>query len=211
MLYLHSAAAGGTTPLGPPLVSTLAQVTALIIVNGPPGCGKSTIARRYVDQHPLALCLDIDKIRAMLGCWQQDRGAAGLAARRIALAAADAHLRAGREVLIPQFLGRLQFIEQAEQVAAQAGAAFREVVLMDSKANSLRRFAERSRATADPAHLDARDHVASLGGPEELASMYDRLLEVIAARPGTLIVQTTSGTVSQAYQDFLECLSAQPG
>jgi predicted kinase len=198
MLYLHC-------------VPRLAQVPALIIVNGPPGCGKSAIARRYVDQHPLALCLDIDKIRTMLGCWQRDRGAAGLAARRIALAAADTHLRAGHDVLIPQFLGRLPFIEQAEQVAVQAGATFREVVLMDSKANSLRRFAERSRATADPAHLDARDHIAGLGGPDELARMYELLLEVIAARPGTLIVQTTSGAVDQAYQDFAQCLSDQPG
>ncbi len=184
----------------------------LIILNGPPACGKSTIARRYADAHQLALCLDIDTIRTMLGRWQQHRGAAGLAARRIALAAADAHLRAGHDVLIPQFLGQVEFIEQAEQVAAQAGAAFREVALMDSKANSLRRFADRSRVAAGPAHLDARDHIASLGGPAELARMYDRLLAVIAARPGTLIVHTARGAVDQAYLDFLACLvTGQPG
>jgi hypothetical protein len=183
----------------------------LIILNGPPGCGKSTIAQLYADEHPLALCLDIDKIRAMLGCWQQDRGSAGLAARRLALAAADAHLRADHDVLVPQFLGRLEFIEQAEQVATRAGAAFREVVLMDSKAGSLRRFSDRGHAATNPAHLDARDHVAALGGEAELARMYDRLLAVIAARPGTLVVQTTSGAVDRAYQDLLRILSGQPG
>jgi predicted kinase len=192
-------------------VPTLGQVAALIIINGPPGCGKSTIAQRYADDHPLVLNLDVDKIRAMLGGWQRNRGAAGLAARSIALASARAHLTAGHDVLIPQFLGRLSFLEQAEQAAAEVGAGFREVVLMDTKANALRRFAERSAAAADPASRDAADHIASLGGPAELARMYDQLLTVIAARPGTVVVQTASGAVDQAYQDFLHCLPDQPG
>jgi predicted kinase len=192
-------------------VSTLAQVAALIIINGPPGCGKSTIAQRYADDHWLALNLDIDTIRAMLGGWQRDRGAAGLAARSIALASARAHLTAGHDVLIPQLLGRLSFLEQAEQVAAETGARFHEVMLMDTKANALRRFAERSAAGADPASRDARDHIASLGGPAELARIFDRLLTVIAARPRTVVVQTTSGAVDQAYRDFLRCLPDQPG
>jgi len=32
----------------------------LIHLNGPPGIGKSTIAQRYVDQHPEVLNLDIN-------------------------------------------------------------------------------------------------------------------------------------------------------
>jgi predicted kinase len=192
-------------------VPTLAQVAALIIINGPPGCGKSTIAQRYADDHPLALNLDIDKIRAMLGGWQRNRGAAGQAARSIALVSARTHLAAGHDVLISQFLGRLTFLEQAEHLAAEAGAGFREVVLMDSKANALRRFAERSADATDPVSLDARDHIAGLGGPAELARMYDRVLAVIAARPGAQVVHTASGAVDQAYQDFLRCLPDQPG
>jgi hypothetical protein len=32
-------------------------MTRLILFNGPPAAGKSTLARRYVDEHPLALNL----------------------------------------------------------------------------------------------------------------------------------------------------------
>ena len=30
----------------------------LIVLNGSPGIGKSTLARRYVEEHPLTLCLE---------------------------------------------------------------------------------------------------------------------------------------------------------
>jgi hypothetical protein len=38
----------------------------LILLNGPPASGKSTIAQRFVNTHPLALNLDIDVVRGLL-------------------------------------------------------------------------------------------------------------------------------------------------
>ena len=38
----------------------------LIVLNGTPGCGKSTLARMFADDHPLALNLDIDQVRGFL-------------------------------------------------------------------------------------------------------------------------------------------------
>ncbi len=178
----------------------------MIVLNGPPGCGKSTLAQRYADEHPLTLSLDIDRIRSLIGRWRDDPHAAGLLARGIALAAARAHLVAGHDVVIPQFLGRLAFLEQAEQVAEQAAASFHEIVLLDSKENAVRRFAGRTRAGADPAHLESQEMVDQRGGREELSAMYDRLMSVIAARPGAKVVPTSSGQVDQAYRDFLRSL-----
>lgn len=39
----------------------------LIHLNGLPGVGKSTLAERYVDEHPGVLNLDIDRIRQLIG------------------------------------------------------------------------------------------------------------------------------------------------
>ncbi|MBE7163226.1 MAG: hypothetical protein INR72_18465, partial [Williamsia herbipolensis] len=64
----------------------------LIVLNGPPACGKSTIARRWVDEHPMSLNLEIDLLRRLLGGWKDDPAAAGVHARELALAAAGAHL-----------------------------------------------------------------------------------------------------------------------
>jgi predicted kinase len=173
----------------------------LIVLNGPAGCGKSTLARRFADDHPLTLNLDIDRLRGMVGCWREELHQAGLMARAMALAIARIHLTGGRDVIVPQFLGRPQFLEQLEQLARESGADFREVVLLDSKENALRRFAARWTSGESGARL-AREFVHD-PGPAELGLMYDRLLDTIASRPGAQTIRSVEGQIEQAYQDLL--------
>jgi predicted kinase len=167
----------------------------LILLNGPPGSGKSTLARMYAEAHPLTLDLDIDQVRDMIGQWRSAPGPAGLLARAAVLAAARVHLAAGHDVVIPQFLGRLTFVEQAEALAAAEGAAFRMVVLLDSEENSLRRFARRGPVDGRPV------------SDEEFAQMYGNLLTVLAARPDAAVVRTRDGQVERAYRDVVAALT----
>jgi predicted kinase len=179
----------------------------MIVLNGPPGCGKSTLAQMYVDEHPLSLNLDIDRIRGLIGQWRDDPQTAGLLARAVAVAAARTHLAAGHDVVIPQFLGRPTFIEQLEHLAREMGADFHEIVLLDSKETALHRFTERSRSAADPAHVEAQEMLDRSGGLAELSAMYDRLVSVLASRPAAKVVHTKRGQPEQAYRDFLNKLS----
>ena len=72
-------------------------MAALVLLNGPPASGKSTIAQRFIDARPLSLNLDIDVdvdvVRGMLGGWLVDPSTAGLTARSLALAMAEAYSR----------------------------------------------------------------------------------------------------------------------
>ena len=79
----------------------------LIHLNGPPGIGKSTLAQMYVDRRPGVLNLDIDQLRRLIGGSDDRFAETGELVRPLALSMAGTHLRAGRDVVLPQYLGRV--------------------------------------------------------------------------------------------------------
>ncbi len=164
----------------------------LILLNGPPGSGKSTLARRYADAHPPALALDVDRVRAMIGGWRSEPGAAGLLAREIALAAARTHLSAGHDVVVPQLLARPGFAERLEALADETGASFHEIVLLPGLEETRRRFAGRGESEVETAKPLTE---------EDLATAYGRVAEYAATRPRAAILGGES-----TYQDFLASL-----
>jgi predicted kinase len=175
----------------------------LVLINGAPASGKSTLAQMYIDEHPLTLAIDIDVVRAMLGRWLDHPVEAGLTARRMALEMARVQLSVGRDVLVPQFLGKLDFVLELERLCGQVGAEFVELVLLSSPQDTADRFARRSRHPETSAHYDAQALLDRSGGAGELLAMYDRLLEVVASRPRTVTVTITNGEVERAYRDLV--------
>jgi predicted kinase len=178
---------------------------SLLLLNGPPGIGKSTVAGLLVREQPLALCLDIDLLRRSLGRWDEHPEQSGLLARDLAVAAARTHLLSGYAVVIPQFLGRLPFVERLEQLAREVGATFRHVVLMDSRESAIARFL--SRAAAPDASAQRCEAAAMSGGEAGLAQMYDALLSVLAARPETVVVQSVDGDIEGTYLRLRQALA----
>jgi hypothetical protein len=106
-------------------------------------------------------------------------------------------------VIIPQHLGRAQFIEELEKLASEVGVDFREVVLLDDRDQALTRFTERTRAGSDPTHLEAQELLDRTGGHEELAVMCDRIVAIIATRPSARVVRTEAGQIDAAYSKVL--------
>ena len=171
----------------------------LIHLNGPPGIGKSTLARLYVDDHPGVLNLDIDLVRTLIGGWRDRFAETGQIVRPVALAMAAAHLRGGRDVIMPQFLSRLGEIDRFDAIARDSGAAFCEIAVMDDRRQALARFYRGRNDEADW-HQAVRQIVEQGGGTALLASMYDQLIGVLAVRPQVTVLASTEGAVTEAYQ-----------
>ncbi|WP_392507721.1 AAA family ATPase [Naumannella halotolerans] len=72
-----------------------------VFLNGLPGAGKSTYARRTIAGEAGWLSLDIDQIRELLGITAVDFREAGEEVRPLALALLRTQLAAGRNVVIP--------------------------------------------------------------------------------------------------------------
>lgn len=174
----------------------------LLLLNGAPGAGKSTLAARLASRRPLALALDVDQLKHSLGAWEEDLQSSGLQARRLALALAGRHLEDGHDLLIGQYLARPAFLTQLEDLARECGARFVEAALVADEATLAARLAARRAAPDRPEQAgndrhvgpgDAAEHAAALeallaGRPhvhrldaalplEELAGMLDRILE----------------------------------
>ena len=150
-------------------------MTRLVLINGAPGSGKSTIAQALAQDKAMTLALDIDGLKHSLGRWEEDPSASGLHARRLATALASEQLRAGFDLVIGQYLARTPFIEDLERLAARHGARFYEFVL-DTLAT---RLAERA------GNPDRLEHAVNnrLVGPDDATALVQTIESLRQRRP----------------------------
>lgn len=193
--------------LNPRVPASVQAVTRLLHLNGPPGIGKSTIARRYVDEHPGVLNCDIDVLRTLIGGWEADFAGAGALIRPAALAMIEAYLRNGHDVVLPQMLFDPGELARFEGCAVAAGAEFVERFLMDDREAAVARFNRRGASTpSDPWHQQVRAIVAANGGDDELTRCHDELGRLLAQRPDAVVVTSVEDDIAATYEGLLDSL-----
>lgn len=170
-------------------------------LNGPPGIGKSTLARRYVHDHPLAFCLDIDGFRSLIGRWDEQEQESGRLARRMALAMAREHLSNGHDVVVPQLVAKPEFVTEMKNLAAEVGARFYELVLLDDRDRAAARFEARAADDLWSAHHAVASRMINASGGYQV--MYDRIVAVLPDLPGAVEIKTAAGETEAAYAAVL--------
>lgn len=180
-------------------------MTSLILLNGPPGIGKSTLAARYADDHTGTLNLDIDSLHFLIGGWRELGGRVHDYLRPLALAMAAGHLAGGNDVIVPQYIARADAATAFELVAQAQSAELREVVLLDEREATLDRFYQRPDDTEWARHN--RRIVADLGDRDFLTAMYDQLLNYLDARPRAVRIASRPDDVDGSYATLLRVLS----
>jgi len=171
-------------------------MSRLVLINGAPGSGKSTVAYALAQDRPLTLALDVDALKHALGRWDADPSSSGRHARRLSLALAREQLLSGFDVVIGQYLARTPFIEDLERLAGDCDARFCECVLDLDAATLAERLAARAKNPDRPEHeVNNR-----LVGPDDAAELVQSLESLRKSRPRAIWVDargSLAATVSQ--------------
>jgi len=180
----------------------------LIHLNGPSRVGKSTLARRYADEHPGTLVLDLDVLAGLIGGWKEDFSAALEMARGHGRELAVRHLRCGYDVVLPQLVTVHDRDPDPafEQAVGTTDASYVEVALMVEDREHLHRLQGKRPATEVEARVQA-----ALEDPEpELVHKIRRHLdEYLAQRPDAIRIDTTGLGEEASYQRLLDAIDAR--
>lgn len=177
----------------------------LIHLNGPSRVGKSTLARRYADDHPGTMALDLDVLAGWIGGWRADFSGALDVARGHGREIAARHLRAGHDVILPQLVTvhDLGPDPAFEQIARSADATYVEIALTVDDAEHVQRL----HAKRPAADVDEQIQAALVDPSSDLVErIRGHLAEWLALRPQAIRIDTTGLGEDQTYLRLLDAL-----
>ena len=176
-------------------------MACLIHLNGPSRVGKSTLARRYADDHPGTMCLEVDALVGQVDGWREDFSAAFVVARTRGLALAKSHLLHGQDVVVGQLVTIFDEGNPFEVAAAEVGARFVEVALLVDVDEHTCRLRQKEPASDVEARIQSGLETSDL-----VERIRGHLAEYLDGRPGTIHLDTTGLTTDQAYVRLMSLL-----
>ncbi len=160
----------------------------LIIINGPTGVGKSTLAARLHEEMPSSVLLDIDELRRTIPNYRE-RGEESLrlAYDMAAGAIGNAH-QAGKDVIVDKTIGDESIFERFMEAAREHGAEAYEFLLFGSK-------------DSVQARADARGYrPGSLLTPEKVGMHWERANELKDKRPNAMVIDTSNLSSEEVFK-----------
>ncbi len=180
----------------------------LILLNGPLGTGKSTLAERYADDHPITLNLDIDNIWSTISHWREQKEMTGPLCKKIALAMAKVALNEGHDVVVPQTLQTEELANNFQNLAAECQVDYYEVLLDVPKQEAIKRFIERSKSQGHPTGFREGGIIATSGREAKLAEMHDNMTAVSYNRPHVMKLIPVVNDIEGTYNNLIRLVNS---
>jgi predicted kinase len=115
----------------------------LLLLNGFAGAGKTTIAKKYISEHPMAMVIEGDELIVNIGDWFAHDDEARELVFALIKAMLRVYLASGHDVVLPYLVTDVEEVQEFELLASELGAEFYEVVLHNDRHEAIARLLKR--------------------------------------------------------------------
>lgn len=173
----------------------------LILLHGFAGVGKTTIAERYINDRPLTMILEGDKVGAMLGRWLDHEKEARKLLYTLGKAMVTTYLETGHSVIVPMLPIHPEHVRAFELITKETDAQFFEVILVTDREEAVKRLLKRGtwgEAGAPP--------ISKVDDMPMINQLYDGMQQTLAGRPNAIRIPSVEGAHDDTYQQFLAAI-----
>ncbi len=163
----------------------------LIVLNGPCGIGKNTLAELYKNEHQTSLILDIDELRRTIPDYREQRDASYKEACDLAFTKTEEYLLKGFDVIIPNKIKKPDILNTLEKIAIKCNADFYEFILWATKEDAINRAVKRG------------FRPGSLLQENKLPELYDELEATLQTKGSDFIIISKEGKLQETYKEII--------
>lgn len=166
----------------------------LIIINGPSGIGKSTVAQLLHHDMPLSFLLDIDQQRRLFSHYRDNPEESGKLAHAVGQSIVRTCFANGRDVILEKLILKDEILDAYRAIADEYGASIHEYILWASKQLVLNRAHARGWRTE------------GLLTPEKCELFWDRMDAFKETRHQARIIDVSAMQPEQVKEEIAKSL-----
>lgn len=175
------------------------ETTKVILLNGFAGSGKTTLARKYIDAHPLSMVIEGDELIANIGDWLDNEDTARSLVFSLTKNMISTAVKSGHDVVVPFLVTRGEEVAEIEETALSSGAQFYEFYLATHKEHAIQRLLDRGTWGESGTPPLTKEDLATI------TNLYDRMEDQLQKRPNQINIEVEEGNPEATYQKILGC------
>lgn len=160
----------------------------LILINGPTGIGKSTVAQKIHQARPLSFLVDIDALRRYISGYREYKDESKGLSILVSESLVETCLKSGHDVIIDKVFTDVEMVDRFIELGKKYNAEVHEFVLNASKELVIKRAKERG-------YIEN-----SLLTPEKVVKFWEEIQEYITKRPQAVVIDIETLSQEEVYK-----------